>query len=309
MRLPDALARFIDWVERFFGAVMKIVDPVFEFVSTLPGWLWIAVLLAPAALFGFVYLRWWFGRRARWEQYAKLSGFTLLDDNASLTALFPHLSVFADPANSDVETLWGCEGSSGGREVWLADFNRRSGKQTLMRTAAVLRVPGADWPELSLWERKGGVPRGSGSVDPSDADFDRTFQAEGPRLDAALKSLTAEARAGLVRLASPVPGDRATSRHTRSASGAEGSPSERAPSRGACGGSHCHLRAPMHRPRRRQGPPGRRRRGLFDPGPVRRQKDREGELNRLRQGPDGRGRDSRSGGTTGARCHGRDTYG
>ncbi len=201
MRLPDALARFIDWVERFFGAVMKIVDPVFEFVSTLPGWLWIAVLLAPAALFGFVYLRWWFGRRARWEQYAKLSGFTLLDDNASLTALFPHLSVFADPANSDVETLWGCEGSSGGREVWLADFNRRSGKQTLMRTATVLRVPGADWPGLSLWERKGGVARGSGSVDPSDADFDRTFQAEGPRLDAALTSLAAEARAGLVRLA------------------------------------------------------------------------------------------------------------
>lgn len=201
MRVPDALTRFIDSVERFFGPVMKIVDLVFGFVSTLPGWVWLAVLLAPPALFGFVYLRWWFGRRARWEQVAMLSGFTLLDEKASLSALFPRLSVFADATASDVETLWGCEGSSGGRQVWLADFNRRSGNHTLVRTSVVLRVPGADWPGLSLWERKDGVARGRAGEDPTDVDFDRSFQVEGPDPDAARKSLTTVGRAGLMRLA------------------------------------------------------------------------------------------------------------
>lgn len=201
MKIPDAFARFIGWVERFFAAAMKIVDPVFEFVSTLPGWLFLAVLLAPAALFGFVYLRWWFGRRARWEQLARLSGFTLLDDNASLTALFPRLSAFADPADSGVETLWGCEGFSGGRQVWLADFNRPTGKQTLMRTVVVLRTPGAEWPELSLWERKEAATQASAGAEPLNEDFDRIFRAEGPDLNAALKSLTSEGRVGLVRLA------------------------------------------------------------------------------------------------------------
>jgi hypothetical protein len=201
MKIPDLFTRFIDSVERFFVAVMKIVDPVFEFISTLPGWLWLAVLLAPPVLFGVVYLRWWFGRRARWEQAAILSGFTPLDEKASLRALFPRLSVFAAPTDSDVETLWGCEGSSGGKQVWLADFNRRSGKQTLGRTVAVLRVPGADWPELSLREGKGGVSRGRAGEDLSDVDFDRTFHVEGPDTDAARKVLTTEARAGMVRLA------------------------------------------------------------------------------------------------------------
>jgi hypothetical protein len=200
--LAAVLSKFIDWMERFFGAAMKIVDPVFEFVSTVPGWVFIAVLLAPPALIGFVYLRWWFGRRARWEQFAVLSGFTPLDEKASLTTLFPRLSVFADPTDSDVETLWGYEGSSGRSQLWLADFNRRSGKRTLVRTVAVLRVPGAEWPELSLWERKGGVPRGRAGEEPSDVDFDRTFQVEGPDPDAARKSLSTGARAGLVRLAS-----------------------------------------------------------------------------------------------------------
>ncbi len=201
MRIPDALAKVIDLVERFFAAAMKIIDPVFELVSTVPAWAWLALLLTPAALFGFVYLRWWFGRRASWEQVAMLSGFTPLDERASFTALFPRLSVFVDPTASEVETLWGCEGSSGGKQVWLADFNRRLGKRTLARTVAVLRVPGAEWPELSLWERKSGVPRGKAGGELSDADFDRTFDVEGPDPDAARKSLSTGARAGLVRLA------------------------------------------------------------------------------------------------------------
>ena len=197
------LEKIIDSAERFFGAAMKIIDPVFEFISTVPAWALLPVLLAPAALFGFVYLRWWFGRGARWEQFAVLSGFTPLDGKASLTALFPRLSVFADPTDSEVETLWGCEGSSGGRKVWLADFKRRSGNRSLVRTAAVLRVPGADWPALSLWERKSGASRGRARADgeATDADFDRTFVAEGPDPDAAGKSLASVARAGLVRLA------------------------------------------------------------------------------------------------------------
>ncbi len=199
--IPDALTRFIDSLEKLLGAVMKIIDAVFEFVSIVPAWLWLAVLLTPAALFGSVDLRWWFGRRGRWEQVARLSGFTLLDDDASLTALFPRLSVFSDPANSEVETLWGCEGSSGGRQVWLADFNRRFGRHTLVRTAVVIRSPGAEWPELSLWERKEGASPVRAGEDPSDADFDRIFQTEGPDPEAARKSLTSDGRAGLVRLA------------------------------------------------------------------------------------------------------------
>lgn len=201
MKIPDWFTRFIDSVERFFVAVMRIVDPVFEFISTLPGWLWFAVLLAPPVLFGVVYLRWWFGRRARWEQAAILSGFTLLDEKASLRALFPRLSVFAAPTESDAETLWGCEGSSGGNKVWLADFNSRFGNKTLGKTVAVLRVPGAAWPELSLRERKGGMPRGRAGEELSDVDFDRTFQVEGPDPDAARKLLSTDARADLVRLA------------------------------------------------------------------------------------------------------------
>jgi len=197
------ISKIIEWVERFFVAAMKIVDPVFEFASTVPAWVWLALLLVPPALFGFVYLRWWFGRRARWEQAAVLSGFTLLDDSASLTALFPRLSVFADPTETDVSTHWGCTGSSGRSEVWLADFNRRTGKRTFVRTAAVLRVPGADWPALSLWERKSGVSRGRARADeePSEAAFDRTFVAEGTDPDAARKSLSSGARASLGRLA------------------------------------------------------------------------------------------------------------
>ena len=201
MRTPDAFTKFIDSLERLFGAVMKIVDPIFEFVSTVPGWVFLAVLLAPPVLIGFVYLRWWFSRRSGWEQAATLSGFTPLDEKASLSALFPGLSVFAAPTESDAETLWGCEGSSGGKQVWLADFNSRFGNKTLGKTVAVLRVPGAAWPELSLRERKGGMPRGRAGEELSDVDFDRTFQVEGPDPDAARKLLSADARAGLVRLA------------------------------------------------------------------------------------------------------------
>lgn len=199
--IPDAFTRFIDSVERFFGPVGKIVDLVFGFISKLPAWVFLAVVLAPPVLFGFLYLRWWFRRRARWEQAAILSGFTPLDEKASLCALFPRLSVFAADTDSDAETLWGCEGSSGGKKVWLADFNSRFANKSLAQTVAVLRVPGAAWPELTLRERKGGMPRRRTGEELSDVDFDRTFRAEGPDADVPRKLLSRDARAGLVRLA------------------------------------------------------------------------------------------------------------
>lgn len=182
-------------------ALMKIVDAVFGFVSYMPGWFWWVVVLAPPALTAVFYLRWWFGRPARWKRAAMEMGFDPPEKDAELGRLFPSLSVFAGEVPFEAETLWIFEGRFGRGQAWVADFNRRFTKQNRGRTVCVLQVPGAGWPTLELKEGKAPPHAKKIAGEWDDEKFDRTFHLAVGEPEAARKILTMDLRAALLRLA------------------------------------------------------------------------------------------------------------
>jgi hypothetical protein len=180
---------------------MEIIDSVFGFIASVPGWVWTVAVIALPAGMALFYLRWWIGRGPRWERAAMEMGFKPLNKGEELGRLFPRLSLFAGETPFDAETLWLFEGTAGGKEAWVGDFYYSVGRAKRGRTVCILRTPGADWP--AIWLREGKAPRKPDPIagDRQDPEFDRTFYRAAGDAEATGKLLTMDVRAGLVRLA------------------------------------------------------------------------------------------------------------
>jgi hypothetical protein len=180
---------------------MAFIDAVFGFIGGLPPWGWVLVLAGPAAGLSAFTLNWWFRRPGRWERAALEMGFSPLPRKAELGRLFPRLSIFAGAVPFEAETLWGCSGRRGRGEAWLADFSSKVGKQKRGRTVCVLRVAGAAWPAVGLWEGRPAPATRPIDGEWDDPPFDRAFCLTSGVPEAARALLGPDARAALVRLA------------------------------------------------------------------------------------------------------------
>jgi hypothetical protein len=183
--------------------LMGIVDTVFGFAGSLPGWLWIVIVLGIPGILMFRHLRWWIRRGPQWDTAALELGFSSPPEGTTLPALFPSLGLCAeDFEQSPSDALWIIMGRSGGFQVWVGDQRRRMGSKVKSRTVCILRIEGAAWPSVRLIERRGRIPRREEAALPEAGGFEGRLEVVAPDPESARRLLEPAARTALLRLAS-----------------------------------------------------------------------------------------------------------